>query len=353
MKRRNVLAALGTLSAGGALTMGSGAFTSVSAERNVSISVASDANAFLRLAPCSESQNGDYVTGADSGTMTLNLSDSNNNVAGSGLNPDATTVIHNIFEICNQGTQSVGVWLETNPVENDNGDDAVSLYRDSTQNAPVTGADNAICLDTGQCICVGLVARTQGIDPDEFQNLFQPVDEDGEHQMLVHADAEASCGEPAFPPEPSARRLDTGTANWKVTSGPTLSDTRDAQVITDPPSAWDTSNQANWVDPFGTGGLESDPADDEVPYVYELDFEVDAGSRDLVIEEYGADNPVEFFLDESSIGGYSGEEAFDPLRSDIPTQSVNAGTHTLRAEVTNLTGSNGNPTGLLVAARLE
>jgi len=353
MKRRNVLAALGTLSAGGAFTMGSGAFTSVSAERNVSVTVASDANALLRLAPCPESPNGDYVTGAGSGTMTLDLSDSNDNVGGSGLNSDATTVINDVFEICNQGTQPVGVWLETNPVKNGNDNDAVSFYRDSAQNAPVTGADNALCLDTGQCICVGLVARTQGINPDDFQNLFRSVDSADGAQMLVHADAEASCGEPAYPPEPSPRRLDTGTANWHVTDGPTISDTRDARVIDDPPSAWATSDQSDWVDPFGTGGLESDPADDESPYVYELDFEVDAGRRDLVFEAYGADNPVEFFLDGNSVGGYSREEAFDPLRSDVPTQSVNAGTHTLRAEVINLSGSNRNPTGLLVAARLE
>jgi hypothetical protein len=49
MNRRKFLAALGTAAAGGSAVLGTGAFTSVSAGRSVSVSVADDANALLAL----------------------------------------------------------------------------------------------------------------------------------------------------------------------------------------------------------------------------------------------------------------------------------------------------------------
>jgi hypothetical protein len=286
--------------------------------------------------------------------MTLDLSESNKNVDGKGLNPNATTVINDIFKISNQGTQPVGVWLEINPVQKNNRN-VVSLYRDSAQNAPVTGPDNAICLGVGDHICIGLVARTEGVSPDDYGNLFEPVEGEDGPQMVVHADADATCGDPSSPPDPNERRLDTGEAGWQVTSGPGINDedTPISAEMVNPPDAWATSEEASWVDPFGTGGLKDDPANDDEPYVYELEFEVNAGRRELAIEEYGSDNPVEFFLENESIGGFDGEGGFAPLKSDISNRSLEGGTYTLRAEVINLQGSNRNPTGLLVAARLK
>jgi hypothetical protein len=348
MKRRKFILGTGVFAAGSAGAIQTSAFTSVSAQRDVEVAVASDESALLRLAPCSGSPNRGYVTGTDDGQLSLALSSDNpTDEGGEGVNPDATTVINDVFEICNQGTQPVGVWLNIDPVQNGNGDDAISLYQDGDQSLPIVGQDNAVCLGVGDCVCIGIVTRTQGIDADT--NLLNKVA--GDSEMVVNADADVSCS-PPLSGEP--RRLDTGTADWKVTelpsevsppSGESLS--YDARVV-NPPSAWDTSNTAEWVDPFGDGGLQGDPVGD---YAYELDFEVVAGSRELVIEAYGADNPVEFFLDGTSIGGFPGEEAYDPLRSDIPNQTVLGGNHTLRAEVENQ--DQGSPTGLLVAARLE
>jgi len=349
MKRRTLLAGLGGVAGAGGI-VGSGAFTSVSANRTVQVSTVGDESALLRLAPCSDSPNAGYVTGTNDGTLDLALSSNHpTNEGGEGVNPDATTVIDDVFEICNQGTQPVGVWLNVDPVQNGNGDDAISLYQDSQQNSPIVGEDNAVCLGPGECICVGIVTRTQGLDPDNVDNLLSPVANDSE--MVVHADADVSCSPPL---SGGPRRLDTVEADWKVESLPGGASSPsgeslayDAKVV-NPPSDWDTSTQADWVDPFGDGGLQGDPVGD---YVYEVDFEVVAGSRELVIEAYGADNPVEFFLDGTSIGGYSGEVAYDPLRSDISSQTVLGGNHTLRAEVENQ--DQGSPTGLLVAARLE
>ncbi len=51
MQRRNFILGLGTATAGGSALLGSGAFTSVSADRDISVNVAGDNSAFLRMTP--------------------------------------------------------------------------------------------------------------------------------------------------------------------------------------------------------------------------------------------------------------------------------------------------------------
>ena len=94
------------LGGGGAVATGTGAFSSVAANRNVSVEVAGDANALLRIAP-SDGPNGDYATGADDGALSLDFTDSNNNVEGDGVNQDAISIFDEVFFIENQGTQEV------------------------------------------------------------------------------------------------------------------------------------------------------------------------------------------------------------------------------------------------------
>ncbi len=107
MKRRNVLAALGAISAGGTIVTGTGAFTSVEANRDVSVQVADDANAFLRMAAAGEG-NDAYVT-TSGGELGIDLTSNNDAVSGEGVNANATTVIADLFEIQNQGTQEIEV----------------------------------------------------------------------------------------------------------------------------------------------------------------------------------------------------------------------------------------------------
>jgi hypothetical protein len=107
MERRKFLLASGALAAGGAAGLGTGAFSSVEAERNVEVAVAGDSAAFLALEPGEE--NGEYAEETD-GTLELNFDD-DANVAGSGFNQNAETVIDDVFRIKNQGTQEVAVDL--------------------------------------------------------------------------------------------------------------------------------------------------------------------------------------------------------------------------------------------------
>lgn len=111
MKRRNLLIAMGALSSGAAVVTGTGAFTSVQADRDVTVSVADDANAYLAVDDTGNA-NSSYVT-EDSGEFGLDLTGSNGtNAGGTGVNSNAVTVFENLFEVQNQGTQEVEVEVD-------------------------------------------------------------------------------------------------------------------------------------------------------------------------------------------------------------------------------------------------
>lgn len=110
MKRRRFLVGTGSIAIGSTTLIGSGAFSSVEAERSVDVNVADDANAYLALRP-SSSGNGEYAT-EEGGMLQITLGSAD---SGAGVNKNATTIIRNIFEIHNQGAQSVYVWVEGLP----------------------------------------------------------------------------------------------------------------------------------------------------------------------------------------------------------------------------------------------
>jgi len=105
MKRRKFLIGTGALAAGSAAAVGSGAFTSVSADRTVQVNVAGDDSALLAIEPCDSdsSPNGDYASIGEDGQFTLNIPN---------LNPNAFTRIDDVFKITNQGTQPVVVYIQ-------------------------------------------------------------------------------------------------------------------------------------------------------------------------------------------------------------------------------------------------
>lgn len=92
MKRRKFLIGAGSLAAAGGAVLGSGAFTSVQADRNVAVEVAGDNSALLRMTPVTHK-----ISGADpatvfqeeSGTLAVDVTQG----GASGVNVDATTWI--------------------------------------------------------------------------------------------------------------------------------------------------------------------------------------------------------------------------------------------------------------------
>jgi len=137
MNRRKVLAALGTISGGAAIASGTGAFTSVEADRDVAVQVANDSTAYLALNAIGS--NAPYTT-TNNGQLGIDLTGSNTTGAGGkGVNTDAVTVFEEMFEVQNQGTQDIEV--EITPltfIDTDSGDTLVVLIVPQTNFPTVT-----------------------------------------------------------------------------------------------------------------------------------------------------------------------------------------------------------------------
>jgi hypothetical protein len=101
MQRRNLLIGIGSIAAGSAATLGTGAFTTVSAERTTQVNVAADSSGYVGI-----SANGPYASGTGDGQLELDFSSSNSQGVfgdGEGLNPDSEYHFDNVFQVANQG----------------------------------------------------------------------------------------------------------------------------------------------------------------------------------------------------------------------------------------------------------
>jgi len=118
MERRKFLIGAGALASGSAAAVGTGAFSSVSADREVSVRVAGDSSAYLTLRN-SSNRNSAYADGSGA-QMTVDLDGSDNNPGGDGVNQDALTTIYDIFSIRNRGSQEVLVYADRQTLRNQN-----------------------------------------------------------------------------------------------------------------------------------------------------------------------------------------------------------------------------------------
>jgi hypothetical protein len=126
MQRRKFIAGMGSLAAAGAATIGTGAFTSVQADRSLDVEVADDSNAFLALEAEDNSPNADDYVDDSGATISLDFSSTDSPGNGGGLNQDATTTIRDLIEVTNQGTQAVVVGVTNLP-------SSMSIYTDDSQ----------------------------------------------------------------------------------------------------------------------------------------------------------------------------------------------------------------------------
>jgi hypothetical protein len=117
MERRKFLLGAGSAAVGTSAVVGSGAFTSVSAERTIDVSVAGDDSAFLAVEPA-DTPNGDAYAEQTGDTVELNFdgtadfTDVSGTGGGSGINDRALVEFANVLTITNQGTQDVGLKIE-------------------------------------------------------------------------------------------------------------------------------------------------------------------------------------------------------------------------------------------------
>jgi hypothetical protein len=215
---------------GGASVLGTGAFTSVEAERSVSVDVVGDADAFLGLRPCphdgtvqieqNEDDEGDggeddpavafppsHAVVEQNGRIRIDLTSHNNKLANEGITENSVWRFPNALEITNQGTQPVCVDLciedsegdecavpTVGDVENEDfdfrhGAPAVVLYTtDDQEKKKKFGQDtdtteSPLFLPRGESECIGFDVRTF-VSEEELSNMT----------LRIRADARTDCG---------------------------------------------------------------------------------------------------------------------------------------------------------------
>ena len=97
MRRRKFLATVGSLAAGSAAAVGTGALSAQSADRMLTGRVAGDAAGFTRIEP--GDKHGHFVDTRGNGEIMLNFDE--NGAGGAGLNPDSLNMFYNVFTIQN------------------------------------------------------------------------------------------------------------------------------------------------------------------------------------------------------------------------------------------------------------
>ncbi|QKY20402.1 DUF1102 domain-containing protein [Halolamina sp. CBA1230] len=133
MERRKFVIGLGSLAAGGAAAMGTGAFSGVQADRDISVEVAGDASAYLQMKAPDTLENGEYADGpGETGNqLSLTFDSSATSHSGSGVNADAISRFDEVFMIINEGTQEVNLHIDDEELSQE-AQDRIRFYTTET-----------------------------------------------------------------------------------------------------------------------------------------------------------------------------------------------------------------------------
>lgn len=153
MDRRKFLIGAGSLAAGGAAAVGTGAFTSVTADRGVSVEVAGDSSAFLAIQNAGGDNSSDYVDTSGS-EVSFDFSETDN--SGSGLNTGATTKINDLVNVVNQGTQDLDFYLTVGSNLEGFMNRVTFSTDDQGSKEGLLGSTNSIVIPVGQSITLDL-----------------------------------------------------------------------------------------------------------------------------------------------------------------------------------------------------
>lgn len=164
MHRRRLLQLTGLFAGGSALTMGSGAFTSISGQRTVDIAVADDDDAYLSLDGNSEflrttTSSGQlkfFIPGLDPSTGP-----GGDSPDGSGVGPSSSYTFADLFTVTNQGEDLVEVYSKTASLPQEL--DRLAVVGGSS-NTLLAGEDSAIELAAGEQMMAGLFIETSDAD---------------------------------------------------------------------------------------------------------------------------------------------------------------------------------------------
>lgn len=173
MKRRRILVGLGGFAAAGSLAAGTGAFSSVAADRHVTAEVAPDYDAYLALEEVGEGERSEL----DGGTVEFNVPGDDEGQYPSadptdpaGVGPDSVYRFGSdaggnpgdgLFRVTNQGTETIRVYSTQSATE---GVPTVTMFDvDSGELlTPDTPSDD---LSPGDSLTAGLQIDSRDVDP--------------------------------------------------------------------------------------------------------------------------------------------------------------------------------------------
>ncbi|WP_459192479.1 DUF4350 domain-containing protein [Halosimplex sp. J119] len=270
MKRRQLLLGLGT-TAGVSAALGTGAFSSAAANRQMTVSVADDADGLLALEP-GEGPNGEY---ADDTGDRLQIAFGE---GSTGLTSNSVYAFDDTFEVVNHGTQPVYVWTEV--TTDAFTDEELYLYH-SDRTAPLdesAAAEVAVgnALSLGVYVDTGAELDTYTVDLTVRATAEPPGDGEGGSQPGEGGDDEGNG---------QTERIDPlvfdSTAGLLGADGP-LAD--DAVVVA-------AESTATSVDEDGNGDAEPYGDGESIPLVAAdggvLAFGVPFGTNDTDFGTYG------------------------------------------------------------------
>ena len=203
MDRRKFLVGIGSASIGGSALLGTGAFSRVESQRGVTIQVAEDEFAYLGLMGCPDSANRSYTGDDGKGHLTVDMTPDNpTDAGGQGVNSDSSTWFDRVFQICNNGKKAACIWIEDDenwPEVPDGwgehtGERRVEFYLEDERDTTIIGEENAVALEVGDCVCVGIRTRTYSLT--EGESLLEEIDDE------IRIIADVDCPDvPELPPE--------------------------------------------------------------------------------------------------------------------------------------------------------
>lgn len=182
MNRRKVICGAGTLLVGSVTTLSTGAFTSVSADRDITINVSGDSDALLGLNP-NNLDNSAYAT-ESGGTVRVDISDTlGRDFDGEGVSPFALTEIEEMIEVTNQGTQEIAVVVESSSPSLSSLDGDFELFATDPDDGTNTRANlrlgteikDSQVIGPGQSFALGLEVDTTGKDDEALNNLEDDI----------------------------------------------------------------------------------------------------------------------------------------------------------------------------------
>ncbi|QZA88507.1 DUF1102 domain-containing protein [Salinarchaeum sp. IM2453] len=286
---RKTIATLGGLSAIAGAAAGTGAFSRTEATRGVNVQVAGDADAYLGLEPAPDSPNSSYASIDDDGHLQIKMSEGNDDTIGDGVNPNAITNFESVFQITNQGTQRINVWIEHD-----------SEYVDFEINGQVIESpEESVSVDVGESEIVDIVVDTRE----------EPVPSDGDmllEEIVIYADTDAG----AEPPAVDATRI---VSDDEVSQG----DSTTVTITVDLDTVSDVDVFERFDPDLGTASFES--ASVEGSIVSPSFVDLDTGGGVVLFDGIGTGELIVEYTLRVASDADTGEYQFDPNSIGINT----------------------------------